>query len=115
MAYVTIHPIKSTLNKAIEYICDPKKTDNQKNISCHSCDFKTAEKMFEYTRNKYNSNVKLLAFHVVQSFKKGEVTPEQAHAFGREPMSRFLGEEYEYIIATHNNTEHIHNVRPERA
>ncbi len=109
MAYVTIHPIKSTLNKAIEYICDPKKTDNQKNISCHSCDFKTAEKMFEYTRNKHYSNVKILAFHVVQSFKKGEVTPEQAQAIGRKTMSRFLGGEYEYIIATHNDTECIHN------
>ena len=34
--------------------------------------------MFEFTRKKHNSNVKLLAFHVVQSFKKCEVTPEQA-------------------------------------
>ena len=109
MAYVTIHPIKSTLNKAIEYICDPKKTNNQKNISCHSCDFKTAEKMFEFTRKKHNSNVKLLAFHVVQSFKKCEVTPEQAQVIGRETMSRFLGGKYEFIIATHNDTECIHN------
>lgn len=33
MAVTKIHPIKTTLNKAIDYICNPDKTDNQILIS----------------------------------------------------------------------------------
>ncbi len=36
MAVTKIHPIKTTLNKAIDYICNPDKTDNQILISSRS-------------------------------------------------------------------------------
>ena len=115
MAYITIHPIKTTLQKAVDYICDPKKTDNHKNISCCYCDYRTAEKMFARTKIHHSQNMKNLAFHMIQSFKIGEVTPEQAHDIGVETMRRFLGNQYEFIVATHSDTNHVHNVRPERA
>ena len=109
MAYITIHPIKTTLKKAIDYICDPKKTDNQKNISTQYCLVPTADKMFQFTKERHYSNVKTLAFHIIQSFKRGEVTPEQAQAIGVETMKRIFGDKYEYIVATHNDTGIIHN------
>ncbi|MBR0484630.1 MAG: relaxase/mobilization nuclease domain-containing protein, partial [Oscillospiraceae bacterium] len=91
------------------------KTDNQKNISTQNCLVPTADMMFQYTKERHYSDVKTLAFHIVQSFKRGEVTTEQAQAIGVETMKRIFGDKYEYIVATHNDTEHIHNVRPERA
>ena len=109
MAYISIHPIKVSLGAAIDYICDPKKTEDQKNISSQLCHFKTAALMYQRTREKKNPQVKTLAFHVIQSFKEGEVTPEQAQEIGRETMKRFLGNDYEFVIATHNDTECIHN------
>ena len=109
MAYITIHPIKTTLKKAIDYICDPKKTDNQKNISTQYCLVPTADKMFQFTKDTHYSNVKTLAFHIIQSFKRGEVTTEQAQAIGVETMKRIFGDKYEYIVATHNDTGIIHN------
>lgn len=56
-----------------------------------------------------NENVELLAFHAIQSFKKGEVTPEQAHEIGMETMKRWLKDEYEFVIATHVDKNCIHN------
>ena len=109
MAYITIHPIKSTLQKAVDYICDPEKTDNHKNISCCYCDYRTAEKMFARTKTHHSQNMKNLAFHMIQSFKISEVTPEQAHDIGAETMRRFLGNQYEFIVATHSDTNHVHN------
>ena len=109
MAYVSAHPIKTTLKEAITYICNPQKTENQKNIICQNCNHKTAHKVFELTREQLNPNIKNLAFHFIQSFKAGEVTVEQAQEIGMETMKRFLGDEYEFVMATHNDTEHIHN------
>ena len=109
MATTNIHPIHCTLKKAIDYICDPKKTNNQKDISTINCNIGTAEKMFTYTRKKHFSDVNILAFHIVQSFKVGEVTTEQAQAIGKELMNRLLGDKYEVIIATHSDTKCIHN------
>ncbi len=109
MAYTEIHPIKATLGKAIDYICNPEKTDNGRWISSVNCHHKTAELEFDITKNSCGSTVETLGFHAIQSFKKGEVTAEQAHEIGMETMKRFLKNEYEFVIATHVDKECIHN------
>ena len=48
-------------------------------------------------------------YHLVQSFVKGEVTPELAHQIGMEMAERLLQGKYEAVITTHLNTEHYHN------
>ena len=42
----------------------------------------------------------------MQSFVKGEVTPELAHQIGMEMAERLLQGKYEAVITTHLNTEH---------
>ena len=109
MAYTTVHPIRATLGKALDYICNPEKTANKQYISSVNCQHQVAEHEFRFTRNDMNENVTLLAFHAIQSFKKGEVTPEQAHEIGLETMKRMLKDEYEFVIATHVDKGCIHN------
>lgn len=50
-----------------------------------------------------------VAFHAFQSFKTGEVTPEEAHAIGLETARRMWGDEYQIVVTTHLNTENVHN------
>ena len=109
MAYTEIHPIKVTLGKAIDYICNKEKTENGFWISTHNCQHRTAEYEFGFTRKSMNSNVENLAFHAIQSFKKGEVTAEQAHEIGLETMKRMLDEQYEFVLSTHVDKACIHN------
>lgn len=109
MAYAEIHPIKSTLGKAIDYICNKEKTADGYWISSHNCQHQLAEHEFKMTKDSMNSNVEILAFHAIQSFKKGEVTAQQAHEIGMETMKRFLKDEYEFVIATHTDKACIHN------
>ena len=109
MAYTEIHPIKVTLGKAIDYICNKEKTENGLWISTHNCQHRTAEYEFGFTRKSMNSNVENLAFHAIQSFKKGEVTAEQAHEIGLETMKRMLDEQYEFVLSTHVDKACIHN------
>ena len=54
-------------------------------------------------------------FHLVQSFAKGEVTPELAHRIGMELAREVLGGKYEFVLTTHIDRNHVHNVRPDRA
>ena len=109
MAYTEIHPIKATLGKAIDYICNGEKTDGGHWITSVNCHYKSAELEFDITKNSWESGVENLAFHAIQSFKKGEVTPEQAHEIGMETMKKFLNDEYEFVIATHIDKACIHN------
>lgn len=48
-------------------------------------------------------------YHVIQSFRPGEVTPEQAHTIGVELAQRLLGGRYEVVVATHLDRAHLHN------
>ena len=109
MAYTKIHPIKSTVEKAIAYITNPEKTDEKILVSSFACSEQTAFLEFEKTRNKHHYSGKNLAYHCIQSFKPDEVTPEQAHRIGIHTADELLKGKYEYVISTHIDRGHIHN------
>lgn len=110
MAVTTIHPIRSTVELSIKYICNPEKTDSQILISSHGCGHRTADLDFKETWKRWNSASKIQARHLIQSFSpEDEVTPEKAHEIGKELMDKVLKGEYEYVITTHVDKNHIHN------
>lgn len=52
----------------------------------------------------------VLAHHIIQSFSpEDNLTPEQIHEIGRQTMMEFTGGEYEFVIATHTDKNHLHN------
>lgn len=109
MAVTKNHPINSTLKKAIEYICNPDKTDGTLLIDSYGCTPETADIEFAWTHKKANKKSAHLARHLIQSFAPGETTPEQAHEIGKQLADEILGGKFEYIISTHTNRNHIHN------
>ena len=109
MAVTKIHPIKSTLKAALDYIMDSNKTDERILISSLNCNPITAHLEFEQTKIECNSKAKVLARHLIQAFAPGETTPEEAHKIGIELCEKVLQGKYEYVITTHVDKEHIHN------
>jgi len=114
MAITKIKPIRGTVNKAIAYIIDPKKTDDELLVSSFGCAASdTAAKEFEWTRNLAAQRgmqiPKVIARHLIQSFDIGEVSPEKAHEIGKQFADEWLKGKYEYVIATHIDKEHCHN------
>ena len=109
MAITKIHPIKATLNLAIEYITDTKKTDEQILVSTNECHPASAHTQFLKRREEQNTRGNVLARHLIQSFLPGETTPEIAHQIGLELCKKILKEEYEFILSTHIDKGHIHN------
>ena len=110
MAITKIHPIKTTLDLSIKYICNPEKTDEEILISTHACGHETAALEFEMTRQSWNSSTKNLARHLIQSFDPDDkLTPEIAHEIGKKLIDETLKGKYEYILTTHIDKGHIHN------
>lgn len=109
MAVTSIHPIKTTLKKAIDYICNADKTADEIYVSTHLCSREHADKEFELTKKQFNSRTKTLAHHLIQSFVPGEVDFDEAHQVGLELCESVLGGKYEYVLATHIDKNHIHN------
>ena len=109
MAYTKIHAVKATINKAIAYICNPAKTDEQILIDSFGTAPETAHFDFKATLSKTSSADPNLAFHLIQSFAPGEVSYDEAHKIGQELADRLLEGKYSYVIATHIDHEHIHN------
>ena len=64
MAITKIHPIKSTLNLAIDYIVNGDKTDEQLLVSTHKCHESTAHTQFLRTRNNAGTKGTVLARHL---------------------------------------------------
>ena len=119
MAYTRIHAIKTTLNKALDYIENPDKTEEQLLVSGYNVDPLSASIEFEmtaalsrelkgdYTKTGGGEN---LAYHMIQSFAPyDKLTPEQAHEIGKKWADEILQGKHEYVISTHVDKGHIHN------
>lgn len=109
MAITKIHPIKSTLHLAIDYIVNGDKTDEQLLVSTHKCHQSTAHTQFLRTRGEAGTKGTVLARHLIQSFLPGETSPEMAHQIGLELCKKILKDEYEFVLSTHIDKGHIHN------
>ena len=109
MAVTKTHPIKSTLKAAIDYICNPAKTDGSLLISSYGCSAETADIEFAWTRQHTIDKGENLGRHLIQAFAPGEVTPEEAHQIGLELAKDILGGKYEFVLTTHIDRGHIHN------
>lgn len=119
MAYTRIHAIKKTLNKALDYIENPEKTEEQLLVSGYNVDPLSASVEFEMTaalarevKGDYSKTggANNLAYHMIQSFSPHDkITPEQAHELGKKWADEILQGKYEYVISTHVDKGHIHN------
>lgn len=109
MAVTKTHPIKTTLNKAIAYICNPEKTDAMLLVSTFGCSAESADLEFFWTRRHAIDKGMNLGRHLIQAFEPGETTPEQAHEIGMKLANEVLGGKYEFVLTTHIDKGHIHN------
>ena len=109
MAVTKTHPIKSTLKAAIDYICNPDKTNGKLLVFSFGCAAETADIEFEWTRRHAIDKGTHLGRHLIQAFEPGEVTPEEAHRIGMELAREVLGGKYEFVLTTHIDKDHVHN------
>ena len=96
------------LDKLIRYVVNPKKTGEQVFVSSVGCVPETAAKTWMDTKRRFGRVDGVQAYHLIQSFKPGEVTPELAHEIGNRFAEKHL-DGYEVIVGTHVDKAHVHN------
>lgn len=97
------------LHNLIEYVGKDFKTEKQYYVSAINCMKETAYKEMQITKKQYRKPGGILAYHAIQSFKAGEITPELAHKVGVELAEELWGDRFEVIVSTHVNTNCLHN------
>ncbi len=85
------------------------KTEEGFLVTSFACAPETADLEFSFTLSHCMQKGNNLAFHLIQSFKPDETDPETAHKIGIELANRFLKNQYEYVLSTHVDKDHIHN------
>jgi hypothetical protein len=107
--------IIQTITERTDYAKNPEKTERGLLITGYACDPRTADEEFilskreyEYLTGRNNGQKNVLLYHLRQSFKPGEITPEEAQAIGYELAMRFTKGNHAFIVAVHTDRAHIH-------
>ena len=84
------------ISDIIDYVANPQKTDNGRLITGYACDSRTADAEFLLAKRQYiaatgrvRGTDDVIAYHVRQSFRPGEISPEEANRLGVEFAKRF--------------------------
>ena len=129
MAVIKAFAVRKQLKKTVNYITDKEKTDsdlakkidyalNSEKTSSEQFlyesvinlpDVKTAYERMQATKKHFGKTGGVLGYHIIQSFKPGEITADQCHELGRKLAGEMFGADFEIVIGTHLNKEHLHN------
>ena len=129
MATTSLWPIKKTINNTIEYVenkdktqipisdlsntidyaSNKNKTEEQFYVTGINCDSNSVYQDMMLVKKAYNKIDNIQGFHGYQSFKEGEVTPDVAHKIGIQLANEMWGDEFQVVVTTHLNTNHVHN------
>ena len=74
-----------------------------------NCRVECASDQFDTTKLRFGKTGGNVAYHAYQSFKPGEVTPDEAHAIGVQLAEELWGDRFQVVVATHLDRDHIHN------
>jgi len=93
-----------------------EKTDNGRLISCYECDSRIAAAEFAFSHRIYQTKSgrepkknDVIAYQIRQSFKPGEITPEEANRLGYELAMRFTKGRHAFIVCMHIDKAHCHS------
>lgn len=93
----------------MEYATNKDKTEQRYFVTGVNCDPTTARDEMMIAKSQWNDESEIVCYHGFQSFKHGEVTPEQAHEVGVKLAKKMWGDRFQVIVATHLNTDCLHN------
>ena len=93
----------------IAYAADEDKTEQFFYTTGINCSVEFARDQFNATKIRFGKTGGNVAYHAYQSFREGEVTPDEAHAIGVQLARELWGDRFQIVVATHVNTKCTHN------
>ena len=100
---------KQALADVIAYAVDEDKTEQFFYTTGINCSVEFARDQFNATKIRFGKIGGNVAYHAYQSFREGEVTPDEAHAIGVQLARELWGDRFQMVVATHVNTKCTHN------
>ena len=95
----------ATFAERIGYADNPEKTDGFEFVKSYGCDYFTAANEFALSKELYEQhtgrsgrNGDILAYHVRQSFKPGEITLQTALEVGYSLMEKFTHNNHQFVV-----------------
>lgn len=73
-----------------------------------NCNADRARQEMMHTKEAFGKADGICAYHAIQSFKPGEVSPSVAHKIGIELAEKMWGDGFQILVATHVDHDHIH-------
>ena len=100
---------RQMLEDVIEYAANEDKTEKKYFVSGINCDRDHARDEFLMTKKRFGKEDGIVAYHAYQSFEEPDITPELAHEIGIAFAKEIWGGRFQVVVATHLNTDHVHN------
>jgi hypothetical protein len=100
---------KQALADVIAYAADEDKTEQLFYTTGINCSVDFARDQFNTTKIRFGKTGGNVAYHAYQSFREGEVTPDEAHEIGVQLAKELWGDRFQMVVATHVNTHCTHN------
>ena len=106
--------VSKCLKDRVDYAKNGEKTEDGEYVTAYECNPEIVDQEFYSSRNEYLKDHRVaagdvIAYQIRQSFKPGEITPEEANKVGYELAMSFTKGKHAFIVATHTDKAHIHN------
>ena len=93
---------------ALSYAENDNKTDRKMYVGGINCSKQNAYAEMIAVQRRFGLRGKVVGYHGIQSFREGEVTPEQAFEIGMETARRMWCDKYQVLVTVHLNTDNVH-------
>ena len=99
----------------IDYDKNPDKTKGGLLVSSYQCSADTAWQEFALSKQIYEAETgrkrdpekDVISYLIIQSFKPGEISPEDANKLGYQLALEFTGGQHQFLVATHVDKRHM--------
>ena len=96
------------LYEALSYAENDNKTDRKMYVGGINCSKQNAYAEMVAVQRRFGLRGKVVGYHGIQSFREGEVTPEQAFEIGKATARKMWGDKYQVLVTVHLNTDNVH-------
>lgn len=108
--------VAEALGRVTDYVENPGKTNGGELVTAYQCNPSIADQEFLFTKRQYavmtgrdQGDSDVIAYHLRQSFKPGEITPELANKIGYDLAMSLTKGKHAFIVCTYVDKHHIHS------
>ena len=106
--------VAEALGRVTDYVENPEKTNGGDLVTAYHCNPSIADQEFLFSKRQYaaitgreRKDNDVIAYHLRQSFKPGEITPELANKIGYDLAMSLTKGNHAFIVCTHVDKHHI--------